>query len=182
MKTYISILRGVNVSGKHIIKMEMLQKMYERLGFDKVQTYVQSGNVIFGSEREDPTALAQTITQQIGNDFGFDVPVIVIPTDQLEQIIRDNPLLDESKDPAFMHVTFLSSTPQTSDSDAIEAKRSDGEEFSVAENAVYLYCPNGYGKTKLNNTFLEAKLKVSATTRSWKTTNQLLNMAQQNIE
>lgn len=180
MTTYISILRGINVSGQKPIKMDALRKSYENLGFRSVTTYVQSGNVVFAGPPVKPEELALTITRQIQADFGFDVPVIVLTIDNLKQIIDSNPLLkDSDKDKAFLHVTFLSAKPPKFEINTIEEKRLSGEEISIADHAVYLYCPNGYGKSKLSNSFLETKLKVAATTRNWKTTNELLKIAQQ---
>lgn len=178
MNTYISILRGINVSGQKLIKMETLRKAYEELGFREVVSYVQSGNLIFKSESTDPKALEEKIAQQIEAVFGFDVPVIVLTASMLAQIIERNPFAaDPGKDSAFLHVTFLAAEPSSYDQKAIEAKKQDGEEISFSDKAVYLYCPNGYGRTKLTNNFLEAKLKVGATTRNWKTTNKLLSMS-----
>lgn len=180
MTTYISIIRGINVSGQKLIKMDALRKSYENLDFHNVTTYVQSGNVIFTGQNTKPDVLGQTITRQIEKDFGFDVPVIVLSIDKLKQIIDSNPFVkDNNKDKTFLHVTFLSSKPQKFDLNAIEEKKLNGEEIIIADNAVYLYCPNGYGKSKLNNSFLETKLKVGATTRNWKTTNELLKIAEQ---
>jgi len=179
MTTYISILRGINVSGQKLIKMDFLRKSYENLGFGNVRTYVQSGNIIFTEKNIKPDELAQVILQQIKKDFGFDIPVIVLSIDKLKQIIDSNPFLkDNNKDETFLHVTFLSSKPQKVDLNIIKEKKLKGEEIIITDNAVYLYCPNGYGKTKLTNNFLETKLKVGATTRNWKTTNELLKIAQ----
>lgn len=178
MTTYISILRGINVSGQKLIKMDALRKSYESLGFQDVSTYLQSGNVIFTGREADLIQLAQTISEQIEKDFGFQVPVIVLSIKKLQQIIDHNPFAKESsKDPTFLHVTFLSSPADKYDLTVIEERKQSGEEISVTEHAVYLYCPNGYGKTKLNNNFLETKLKVTATTRNWKTTCELLSVA-----
>ena len=178
MTTYISILRGINVSGQKLIKMDALRKCYENLGFCNVTTYVQSGNVVFSDNKAKPDELAQTITRQIEKDFGFNVPIIVLTIDNLKQIIDSNPFFkDSDKDNAFLHVTFLSSKPQKADFNSIEEKKLSGEEISFSDNAVYMYCPNGYGKTKLTNSFLEKKLKVGATTRNWRTTNELLRIA-----
>jgi uncharacterized protein (DUF1697 family) len=178
MATYISILRGINVSGRNIIKMDALRKMYESLGFSGVTTYVQSGNVVFSGRDVETEKLETKITQQIKKDFGFDVPVIVLTTDMLQQIIDNNPFSkDQSKEPTFLHVTFLSSKRKAYDFKVIEEKKQNGEDIAITEQAVYLYCPNGYGNTKLHNTFLETKLKVNATTRNWKTTNELLKIA-----
>lgn len=178
MKTYISILRGINVSGQKLIKMDALKKSYENLGFQKVATYVQSGNVIFKASETEPGRLEQLIYNQIFRDFGFEVPVIVLTVEKLKNVVDNNPFVsDTAKDPGFLYVTFLSATPGKFENVAIEAKKQDGEEIFFTNEAVYLYCPNGYGRTKLNNNFLESRIKVSATTRNWKTTNELLKIA-----
>ena len=178
MTTYISILRGINVSGQKLIKMAHLQKTYEKLGFGSITTYVQSGNVVFTGKKATPNELAASITQQIAKDFGFQVPVIVFSINKLKQIIASNPFINDSqKDIAYLHVTFLSSQPPKFDVEAIEEKKQIGEAIAFTNAAVYLYCPNGYGKTKLTNNFLETKLQVSATTRNWKTANELARIA-----
>lgn len=178
MTVYISMLRGINVSGHHLIKMDALRKSYESLGFSDIKTHLQSGNVVFAADEAEPRELARVIYERIAADFGFDVPVLVLPADKLAQIINGNPLAkDPDKDNAFLHVTFLDETPGQYDHLAIENKIAEGEKIVIKENAVYLYCPHGYGSTKLNNGFLESKLKVLATTRNWKTTNALLELA-----
>ena len=143
MTTYISILRGINVSGQKLIKMDALRKLYEKLGFSSVTTYIQSENFVFTGNKAKPNELAQAITRQIEKDFGFDVPVIVLTIENLKQIIDCNPFLRHSNmDTTFLHVTFLSSKPQKIDINTIEEKKLSGEEISFADNAVFLYCPN----------------------------------------
>lgn len=176
MATYISLLRGINVSGHKPVKMEALRKMYEDLGYKNVLTYLQSGNVVFTAKGNEKK-LEQKIFQQIEKYFGFEVPVIVLTKEKLKQVIDNNPFL--KKDAAFLHVTFLSAKPGTFDPKIIEDKKGNGEEISFSDDAVYLFCPNGYGVTKLSNSFLENKLKVTATTRNWKSTNEILKLAEQ---
>ena len=179
MTTYISILRGINVSGQKLIKMDTLRKMYENMGFRNVASYVQSGNVIFTSDDIELHEAEERISHQIEKEFGFAVPVIVLTVDKLKSVIDNNPFLkDANKDQAFFHVTFLSLRPANFDKKVIEDKRQEREYLSFSDDAVYLYCPNGYGNTKLTNNFLETKLKVGATTRNWKTTNELYKMSQ----
>lgn len=178
MTTYISILRGINVSGQKLIKMDALKKMYEKLNFENIKTYIQSGNVIFSSNEKEAKNLEKIISSKIQTEFGFDVPVIVLSVKTLENIIKQNPFTkDDLKDLSFLHVTFLADKTENFDKETIIEKRLSNEEIEFTPNAIYLYCPNGYGKTKLNNSFLEAKLKVKATTRNWKTTNELLKLA-----
>lgn len=175
------MLRGINVSGHKTVKMEALRTMYEKLGYDEVSSYVQSGNVVFRAEEHSEKNIAESISQQIKKEFGFEIPVFVLSAQKLKKIIADNPFLkDAAKDEAFFHVTFLAEKPQQYSREPIEQKKLDDEDIAFADDAIYLYCPNGYGKTKLHNTFLEAKLKVSATTRNWKTTTKLIEMAEKN--
>jgi uncharacterized protein (DUF1697 family) len=178
MPAFISLLRGINVSGQKLIKMDALKTMYQQLDFQNAETYLQSGNVIFRDDQSDPTDLAATISSKIQEQFGFDVPVIVLKVDDLKEIIEANPFKDDLRmDRQFLHVTFLDSDPKNIDFELIESKKSPGEEIVLIKKAVYLYCPHGYGRTKLTNNFLETKLRVGATTRNWKTVNELLKIA-----
>lgn len=157
--------------------MDALKKMYAKLRFENIQTYVQSGNVVFSADYEDPRKLEKIISAAIETEFGLEVPVIVMDVKTLEAIIQNNPFAKEfQKDSAFLHVTFLAGAPDDFDKDRIIEKKHPDEEIAFTPQAVYLYCPNGYGKTKLHNTFLEKKLNVKATTRNWKTTHELLKI------
>lgn len=178
MTTYISVLRGINVSGQKLINMDALKKMYDQLNFENIHTYVQSGNVIFSAKENDQKKLEKTISSKLESEFGFYVPVIVLSEQTLKTIVANNPFAkDQLKDHSFLHVTFLAEVPNGFDKESIIKKKHSDEDIEFTPNAVYLYCPNGYGKTKLNNNFLESKLKVTATTRNWKTTNELLKLA-----
>ena len=179
MTTYISILRGINVSGHNIIKMDALKQMYEAMGLNNARSYVQSGNVVFESKSGDVKFLAGKISEQIAKEFGYQVPVIVFTKAVLEGIISGSPFAnDHSKDAKFLHVTFLADKPAAYDRKAIEDKMFADEEIHFSDEAVYIYIPGGYGNTKLSNAFLENKLKVKATTRNWKTTNELLKLTE----
>jgi uncharacterized protein (DUF1697 family) len=172
------LLRGINVSGQKLIKMDALKTMYRQLDFQNTETYLQSGNVIFRDGHSDPSALAATISSKIQEQFGFEVPVIVLNVDDLKAIIEANPFKDDLRmDRQFLHVTFLASDPKKIDLELIESKKSPGEEIALIKKAVYLYYPDGYGRTKLTNNFMETKLRVGATTRNWKTVNELLKIA-----
>ena len=179
MTTYIALLRGINVSGAKTIKMEALRLTFQKLGFVNVTTYIQSGNVIFNAGENNTLQLVDKIAAAIQTDFGFDVPVIVLSAAELRTIIGSNLLNNGTNDTAFLHITFLSENPGAFNLSEIEAKKQGDEAIVIDGKVVYLYCPHGYGKTKLNNTFLESKLKVAATTRNWKTTCELLRMAGQ---
>ena len=177
METYIAILRGINVSGRNMIKMDALRNMAEELGFKNVKTYIQSGNIIFKTAKTDCTQIAQTISVKIKAAFSFDVPVLVLTQNELEQIhVSNHFIINQNKDINSLYVTFLSQKPNQSDIDRITGDYG-GDVWVYADKAVYLCCPNGYGNTKLTNTFFEKKLKVIATTRNWKTVAELVQIA-----
>ena len=164
---YIALLRGINVSGKNSIKMAALKAMFESLGFNKVETYIQSGNVIFENEACNTKKLEVKIKEEINNTFGFEVETIVRTEEELINIISNNPLFKEVNiEIDKLHVTLLLNKPEEAIIDTLELKKEENEKYKLLGNEVYLYCPNGYGNTKLNNTMLEKKLKVAATTRN----------------
>ncbi|MCG8328048.1 MAG: DUF1697 domain-containing protein [Chitinophagales bacterium] len=177
MTTYITILRGINVSGRNKIKMADLRKILDETGLKNVQTYIQSGNIVYQHEAIDTKVLSKLIKNKIAEVYDYDVPVITLTSDALATIARTHPYpTDDAKDPAYCHITFLADEPIPESISQIKPEDYQPDEFQIIGKAVYLYCPNGYGKTKLNNSFWEKKLKVTATTRNWKTTNKLVEM------
>jgi uncharacterized protein (DUF1697 family) len=178
MHTYISMLRGINVSGQKKIRMEDLRALYESLGLSAVQSYIQSGNVIFDSRKSDQRGLARSIADAIREDYGFDVPVVMRTAGEIQKVINNNPFTKNgNKDSGKLHVTFLSDIPTVSAVNKLEPPIAGSEELSVIGREIYLYCPDGYGRTKLTNAFFEKKLSMAATTRNWKTVNTLAEMA-----
>ncbi|HEU5396565.1 MAG TPA: DUF1697 domain-containing protein, partial [Verrucomicrobiae bacterium] len=179
MPICIAMLRGINVSGHKIIRMEQLRASFEDLGFRDVRTYVQSGNVVFDSGKNSTAGLSAKIEKKILTDYGFDVPVLLKTAEELERVIHDNPLakaanLDESR----LHITFLSDAAPKTAEKSLQALAASSERFHVNGREIYLYCPDGYGRTKLSNTAIEKKLGLGATTRNWKSVNALLALAQ----
>ena len=180
MKTYITLLRGINVSGQNRIRMPELKRLYESLNLANVVTYIQSGNVIFDCAENDPALPAKAIEVALEQSFGLSVQVLLRDKEQLQQIIDNNPYVNQRKeDPEKLHVTFLAEAPEEVALSNLSAPPSIIDEFQVANKEVYLFCPNGYGKTKLSNSFFERKLDVAATTRNWKTVNTLYEMVNQ---
>jgi len=175
---YISLLRGINVSGQKSIKMTDLVNVFESLGFKDVRTYVQSGNVIFEYDSVDTTIITSKIEKKINQIYGFTVNVIIRTKDELEKIISNNHFLKKHKiEIDKLHVTFLSYLPDKQTASDLDIKKEENEQFIIIGKEVYLYCPNGYGETKLNNQIFEKKLKTIATTRNWRTTNKLLELS-----
>ncbi len=175
---YISLLRGINVSGKNPLAMPDLKRMYEGLGFGNVQTYVQSGNVIFDAPQQDAAALAELFQTQIRQSFGLDVPVIMRTPQEFRHILENNPFLTTRQESIeTLHVTFLAAQPSADRVQMINAIPQVGDEFALSGSEIYLFCPGGYGRTKFNNTFFEKKLERVATTRNWKSVTALADLA-----
>jgi len=180
MSTYITLLRGINVNGKNLLKMQLLKSMFEELYFTQVQTYIQSGNIIYQSTIKDTETINQLITNKIEEKFGFKIPVITITLQQLTDCINNNPFTQNTTfDLALLHCTFLASEPSEIDSLKINPNDYPDDKFHFYNNIVYLSCAKGYGQTKLTNNFFERKLQQTATTRNWKTILKLVALAQQ---
>jgi len=175
MNTYISMLRGINVSGQKKIRMADLKSLYESLGLDNVQTYVQSGNVVFDSDEQDIDKLRNSIETQIEKQFGFSVPVLIRTMVDFKRVVENHPFAQEEA--IRVLVTFLYEQPDRSKWEELSQYKDKVDQFALGEQEIFLFCPGGYGKTKLSNTFFEKKLDVVATTRNWKSVNTLYEMA-----
>ena len=167
MTTYISLLRGVNVSGQKKIKMEDLKKAYESLGFKNVRTYIQSGNVVFDSDN----SLLNKIENKLKEVFGFEVKVLIRTKEEFKKIIQNNPFKEKDR----TYVIFLSEAPKNKPIDEINKSKDKNEEFFINSKEVYLFLPS-YGRTKLNNNFFERKLKLTCTTRNFRTVTKLFEI------
>lgn len=177
MATYIALLRGINVSGQKMIKMVELKAMFESLGFETVQTYIQSGNVVFQSNDLTEEEMAERIHLAILDRFGFEVDVQVFSVPIWNQVIANNPFVThENLDEAKLYVSLLATLPLPENVEKLASFAFQEETYQLIDRAVYLYVPKGYGNAKLSNNFLENKLKVSATTRNWKTMLTLRDM------
>lgn len=173
MKTYISILRGINVSGQKKIKMADLKALYEKLGFSDVQTYIQSGNVVFKAKETEANKLEKLIFDAIQKEYGFDVPNLILTAKEVEEALNNNPFKDIEK----MYFTFLTETPQQENIEKLKTYSFEEEYYELNGKVIYSHFPNGAGRAKMNNNFFENKLKVMATSRNLNTTQKLLEMA-----
>ncbi|MDQ1391642.1 MAG: hypothetical protein QOF30_619 [Acidimicrobiaceae bacterium] len=179
MPVYIAMLRGINVTGHNKVPMKDLRALVEALPADDVGTYVQSGNVVFESRGGDAARIAHDIEARIQAQLGLDVAVVVRTSDELDQVRSGNPFLTGGRDHARLYVTFLAALPGPDRVRAMEAvaPAAAPDECRLLGHHVYLHCPDGYGRTKLNNAFFERKLAVTATTRNWRTVTNLAEMA-----
>lgn len=179
METHISLLRGINVSGQKKIQMSALKALYEELEFKEVITYIQSGNVVFRiGKNASRQNLAAKIEEKINRKYGFFVPVIIRTPVEMKRILTINPFLGKKGiDTAKLYVTFLLTSPKRADQKNIEKLDYSPDKYIILDKEVYLYCPHGYGKSKISNNFFENKLKMKATTRNWKTVKALVDLA-----
>ncbi len=175
---YIALLRGINIGRSKRIKMADLVKTLDSLGFKNIKTYLQSGNVIFEYDSSDISEIEGSIERKISETFSFSVDVIIRTKDELESTVKDNPFISEHDiELDKLHVTFLSDIPDQKAILNMDINKAENEKFEIIGREVYLYCPNGYAKTKLKNDMFEKKLNTTATTRNWKTTNKLLELS-----
>jgi uncharacterized protein (DUF1697 family) len=176
MSTYVSLLRGINVSGKNLIKMEVLREIYSNLGFQKVKTYLQSGNVIFSCEKEEIEDLPELISKSIEAETEISIKVFVFAKDEWLNIAKENPFSDIED--SFLYVTFLNKSIDESFEEKFNSKTTRGEKYIFAGNRIYLYYPEGYGLSKLDNNSIETITRSVATTRNRKTVNALKDLLQ----
>lgn len=180
MRTYISFLRGINVGGHHKILMADLQKLYQNLALLEVKTYIQSGNVVFkvlDNENRTVNQLEQEIENAIKEKYQFEIAVIIRTVEELQKVAQENPFLGEGRDKDQLLVMFLKNQPLIEKLNIIDKNKFIPDDFLCIDKEIYLYCPNGYGKTKLTNNLFETKLKNIATTRNIKTVQIMLDLA-----
>lgn len=175
MNRKIAILRGINVGGKRKILMADLKILCEKLEFKDIETYIQSGNLIFNSKIENPE-LENIIEKSIKEKFGFDVPTIVRNSNELRTCIDKNPYVDKDADINQLHLTFLKDKPTNENLEKLLTYNYEPDKFKIHEKNVFLFCEGKYHKSKLTNNFFEKKLKVGATTRNWKTILKLIEL------
>lgn len=176
MNTYISLLRGINVGGNKKIPMEGLRALYKSLGFNNVQSYIQSGNVIFQSTESSRPKLIRILEEKIEKNYGFHVEIIIKTMKELKDAVANNPWKDV--DEKSLMIAFLKDRPEKPDMEAIESVTTGGERAALVKDLLYLCYPHGSGRSKLSNALIEKKLNVVATCRNWNTTNKLIALAE----
>ncbi|MGK0364832.1 MAG: hypothetical protein ACI85O_001892 [Saprospiraceae bacterium] len=179
MTKKIALLRGINVGGKRKVLMADLRQLLEGNGFTDVKTYIQSGNVIFTLKEElDNLEIAKKIETVISDNYEFDVPVVVRTAEEWERAIKDSPFYEaDMEDISQLHLTFLKEKPTDENQEKTETYDYPPDKFIIKNTEIYILCLGKYHKTKLSNTFFEKKLKVSTTTRNWKTVLKLLELS-----
>lgn len=176
MDTYMVFLRGINISGQKKMKMAELRQSLLKSGFENVQTYIQSGNHILQSKELAKKELEKQVCETILKDFGFEVPVLALQPDVVQQLLKDNPFstVEEHKN---LYFVLLHDAPNKENHSNINPEDYPNEEFYIAQNCVYINCKKGAGNAKLTNNVIELKLKVTATTRNLRTMRKMVELA-----
>lgn len=179
MSAIICMLRGVNVGGHNKIKMEALRALCESLKLRSPQTYVQSGNVVFLSTEKNLVLLSRRIQDAIERNCGFRPDVVLRTSSEMRHVIARNPFASRHGiDPAKLLVTFLAAEPSKPARENLLKLDTRGEEIHFHGNELYIYFPNGIGKTKLSWAVVERALSTSFTGRNWNTVVKLHEMAE----
>ncbi|WP_433267250.1 DUF1697 domain-containing protein [Micromonospora vinacea] len=176
MTRYVALLRGVNV-GTTRLAMADLRRIVTDLGHEDVKTYLQSGNVVFGSSVRDAEKLAAGIAGALTDELALTVPVLVRSGRELAAIAGGNPYADREDDPTRLLVAFLATAPKKSTVDSLTVPGGENVSFTVTGREVFLhYVDGGYGRSKFTNAYLEKKLGVVATSRNWKSVRALAEL------
>jgi len=175
MKTHLALLRGINVSGHNMIKMDTLKNLLENAGFQNVRTYIQTGNVFIDSEEDQAASVGFKIKQEIFKVLGLDVPVVVISKSDLQACFTNNSFAMEKEcDFKKLYVAFVSKELQGSAINDLKISQFKPDEAQIDGNRIYIKYAIGAGNTRLDQKYIEKKLNVIATIRNWNTVINLL--------
>ena len=175
MKTYIVLLRGINVGGHKKVPMADLRTLLTQIGYKNVQTYIQSGNVILQASETSTTKIENEVHHAIQNHFGFDVSVIAKTREELHLIFANCPFSEAKKEDSYF--ILFNKVPELILVEEVEKIQHDNEEFVIINDGLYFYTAAGYGRTKFNMKTFEKILKVSGTSRNFKTMVKLLSLS-----
>jgi len=175
MKTYIVLLKGINVGGHKKVPMAELSELLCKSGFKNVKTYIQSGNVILQTSETNLQKVEDSIKQAILKYFGFEVSVLVMTRSDLERIFNDSPFSEEKKKASYF--MMLHDIPEDTLIKEVSEKVYEGEEYKIINNCIYFYCASGLGNAKFNANFFEHKLNTFATSRNYNTMVKLLSLS-----
>jgi len=176
MTTWISLLRGINVGGKNILPMKDLRALLEGVGFEKVQTYIQSGNCVFEATGTEAGAISDAVAEAIEGRFGFRPAVLTLSADDFARAVEANPFANAADDPKSVHFFFLAEPASGADIDGLDALRAENERTGLTESVFYLHAPDGIGRSKLA-AGAEKKLGVAVTARNLRSVLKLVDLA-----
>ena len=177
MNVYIALIRGINVGGSNLLPMKELKQLFEQQhGCADVQTYIQSGNVVFRSADANAARLAARVTAAVAKARGFEPRLMVLTRTELERAAAGNPFPEAADHPQHVHLFFLAEPARSADLKSMNALKTPTERFVLKERVLYLHTPGGFGSSKLAAR-VERLLGVDATARNWRTVTTLLSLA-----
>jgi uncharacterized protein (DUF1697 family) len=178
MNTYLALLRGINVGGRNKLPMKELTAVLSSLGCSNVNTYIQSGNVVFRGSTETANRVSREAAAEIRKRHGFEPYILILEMNDLEKAIVSNPYPEAETVPKSLHVGFLESAPANPNLDKMEAVRAETERFSLLDRFFYLHAPDGVGRSKLAAR-AERHIGVPMTSRNWRTILKLREIARE---
>ncbi len=173
---YVALLRGINVTGKNMIKMETLRATFESLGFKNVKSYINSGNLIFETTKTDDAKLAKKIHVAIQKEFGFDISVMVRPMAEIEEIVAWNPFAGQFESHKDVHVFFLNNRLTDEQEVRLLEQGNENEKFAILGRHIACLLKIHITDSAVGKGFIDKKLKVAATGRNWRTVKTLVEM------
>ncbi len=173
---WVALLRGINVGGKNKLPMKELVGLFESLGCKNVQSYIQSGNVIFDGPATLTRKVPGLVAVGIQKRWGYDVPVITRTAAELVAAVKRNPFVKHA-DPAHLYIVFLAGKPGAARIATLDPDRSPPDRFEVLGREIHVYAPNGVARSKLTNRYFDSKLSTVSTARNWKTVHKLIELA-----
>ena len=176
----VAMLRGVNVGGYQKINMAALKTLCTKLGLRDVQTYIQSGNLVFREGSEDPATVASRLEKAIEASLGFRPAVIVRTASELRKVIAKNPFAGRAGiEPNRLLVIFMDSAPTKQAREKLLSLPCEPEELRINGRELYIYYPQGMAHPKIPLVKIEKTLQCASTGRNWNTVNKLLAMAEE---
>ena len=151
-----------------------LTAIFQDTGAGDIRTYIQSGNVVFTADRKVLAGFSSTVSSKIESRFGLKIPVILRTKKELESAVQQNPYRNRTENPKELHIVFLEKSPEPAAIAVLNPRHSPLDEFTVISKDIFLYCPNGLGRSKLTTAWFDSKLKTVSTIRNWRTVNALI--------
>ena len=178
MKTYIALLRGINVGGRNSLPMKALAALLEDLGCMNIKTYIQSGNVVLQSAKRSVAQLSEAISTEINERHNFKPLILILQAQDLQRAVAMNPFPDAESDPKSLHLGFLGALASNPDLKKLQRLKADSEQFQLTGKVFYLHAPDGVGRSQLAAN-AEKSIGVSMTSRNWRTVGKIVEMVEE---
>ena len=173
---YVAFLRGINVGGKNKIKMETLREILSAQGFENVATYINSGNIIFETAKNDDVEIAANIETAIEKEFGSKIKTIVRTVDEIKNIVADNPFAGQFENDKDVHVFFLDEKMPADKRELLLSHNTENERYAVSNREIFCRLRVSVLDSLIGKDYIAKKLKISSTARNWRTVNKILEL------